>query len=212
MKKSIPFITFFAAITINAHAASSAITVYLENRPLEDASGLALTSGDANARGDGAIIQIGYFSTDTNVFTGSWIPIAGSLSSNPLLIITVGDFNDAGAIPDGFVGQTSIFDDGSGTDVGLPPADTQLAVRVFDTTSEANLSTANYNTVTKSSWLFQNLTSPQPTTTFTLDSINTIWQDGGANAFKTTITAVPEPSSFALLGLGGMALLFRRRK
>ena len=38
----------------------------------------------------------------------------------------------------------------------------------------------------------------------------TFTEDGGAGA--GTLTAVPEPSSAALLGLGGLALIFRRRK
>jgi len=209
MKIFLSTITALATATALTHGASSAITVYLENTTIQDASGTPLTSGDPNARGDGAIIQIGYFSTSTVIFTGSWIPIAGNLSSNPSLIITVGDFNDPGAIPDGFVGQTSIFDDGAGTDIGLPAADTQLAVRIYNTTSEANLGTAQFNTVTKNTWLFKSLTDPQPTATFTLDSTGTTWQDA-TNPLKTTL--VPEPSSFALLGLGGIALLFRRRK
>jgi hypothetical protein len=37
-----------------------------------------------------------------------------------------------------------------------------------------------------------------------------IGENFGAN--NMSVSAVPEPSSFALLGLGGLALLFRRRK
>jgi len=36
--------------------------------------------------------------------------------------------------------------------------------------------------------------------------------DGGAAAFQLRLIAVPEPSSTALLGLGGLALILRRRK
>ena len=39
----------------------------------------------------------------------------------------------------------------------------------------------------------------------------TVWEDN-ANPFRTTLTAVPEPSSAALLGLSMVGLLIRRRK
>ena len=38
------------------------------------------------------------------------------------------------------------------------------------------------------------------------------FSSNGGNNFKATFTAVPEPSSTALLGLGGLALIMRRRK
>ena len=42
----------------------------------------------------------------------------------------------------------------------------------------------------------------------------TIYNNNGAKNYTAsfTVTAVPEPSSAALLGLGGLALMFRRRK
>lgn len=38
------------------------------------------------------------------------------------------------------------------------------------------------------------------------------FSNNGGDNFKATFTVVPEPSSFALLGLGGLALIMRRRK
>ena len=53
------------------------------------------------------------------------------------------------------------------------------------------------------------------TGTFTADATTqaiTIAGDGVFNAMQLRTTAVPEPSSTALLGLGGLALILRRRK
>ena len=200
-------------LSVCAEAASMAIAVSIADvQTIQDASGTPLTSGDPDARGDGALIQVGYFSDDTATFSGTWIPIAGLSSTNSSLNITVGDFDDPGAIPDGYVGKTVVFDSTKGTNVGLPSVDTQLAVRIYDTTSEASLGTANYNTVTHSVWKRKGLATPPPTTTILqLDSGGTVWEDSSA-PFQTSIAPVPEPSSFALLGLGAAAMLFRRRK
>lgn len=179
---------------------------------VQDATDTALTAGTA-AQGDGAILQLGYFSTTITDPSAVWIPIAGLGSANSSIDLRVGDFG-AGASPDGFFSNTATFDDGSGTDVGLPSADTQLAIRMYDTTSSGSLSTANFNTVTNTGWKFVAL-SETPSTNDPLQlnttSGTTTWQDD-VNAFKTTIIAVPEPSSFALLGLGALALTSRRKK
>jgi hypothetical protein len=54
-----------------------------------------------------------------------------------------------------------------------------------------------------------------PSSSFwTLQDVDTTGGNAGVNmrGYTVTITAVPEPSSAALLGLGGVALIFRRRK
>tara|TARA_B110000908_G_scaffold125566_1_gene147218 strand:- start:363 stop:1010 length:648 start_codon:yes stop_codon:yes gene_type:complete len=207
-----------AAILIGASASNAASSAYFltnnEATTIKDAGGSALTSGVGTVQGDGAIIQLGYFSTSTNSFSGTWNAIAGIGSLNPSLDPRVGDFDTQSDIPDGFFSISVTFDDGAGTDVGLPAADTQLAIRFYDTATEGNLSSANFNTATNNLWTFNALGDPAPTDRIldiTQTTGTTVWEDSG-NAFKTSITAVPEPSSFALLGLGALAMTFRRKK
>ena len=200
-----------AAILIGATASNASTSAYFltnnENTTIKAAGGSALTSGVGTVQGDGAIIQLGYFSTSTNSFSGTWNSIAGIGSLNPSLDPRVGDFDTQSDIEDGFFSISVTFDDVTGIDVGLPAADTQLAIRFYDTTSEGSLSSANYNTVTNNLWTFNALGDPAPTKR-TLDITQTtgttVWEDSG-NPFETTL--VPEPSSLALLGLGATALL-----
>jgi len=49
-------------------------------------------------------------------------------------------------------------------------------------------------------------------TTNGTDADTTIFNNNGTKNYTASFTVVPEPSSAALLGLGGVALLFRRRK
>ncbi len=49
-------------------------------------------------------------------------------------------------------------------------------------------------------------------TTNGVDADGTIYNSNGAKNYTATFTSVPEPSSAALLGLGGLALIMRRRK
>lgn len=49
-------------------------------------------------------------------------------------------------------------------------------------------------------------------TTNGVNAAGTINNDNGGSNYTATFTVVPEPSSAALLGLGGLALILRRRK
>lgn len=49
-------------------------------------------------------------------------------------------------------------------------------------------------------------------TTNGTDAAVTIFNNNGGSNYSATFTVVPEPSSAALLGLGGLALILRRRK
>ena len=180
---------------------------------VQDAAGSNLISN--------SILQIGYFagvdsSIDPSTYTpaqwGTFTAISGIDSLNPSRDTRTND-------PFGLGTYTLNEEYNTGTPPDNLPSSypVRFGVRVFD--SVASTSGANYNTVSSSvnEWALTDPTvipapqAPNMLISATSD-VGLTWQDGGVNAFKTTITAVPEPSSFALLGLGGMALLFRRRK
>jgi len=218
MNKTLYMLPLVSLLTTTwALAASSSYNIL--NHPIGNAAnpmlneaGTPLTGGTA-ALGDGSIIQLGYFNTSIDDPSAVWTPIAG-LGTSGIINghdLRVGDFSGGFDVGNGFFSVDVTFSD-SDTLEGLPTADTQLAVRFYDTTDASSLNTAKFNTVTNANFKYEAFSDPSSGTDIDLASTSTnIWQDS-ANPFKTTITAVPEPSSFALLGLGGMALLFRRRK
>jgi len=168
----------------------------------------------------GSIFQVGYFdgvdtakdpATYTPADWSSFTAISGIDSLNPSKLTSI---NDAGGVGTGTHDLSLNYD----TAVDQTPAayPVRLGFRYFDSTTTTLL--VNFNTVASSenTWKLLDRSGdpkpPSPTPTiFGSGDAGLTWQDN-TNPFKTTITAVPEPSSFALLGLGGMALLFRRRK
>lgn len=200
--------TFFAFASICLVTPATATTVIMQNIVpngigLKDINGTLLTAGTASA-GDGAVLQLGYYSaaTTVNPFAGTWMAITGP--GTPYRS-TVGDSSGFSA---GRFSLSYQFKDGSSF---LPAAGTPLAIRFYDSTS---LATANYfNCVsnTDGNWNWAGgLPEPALNLTFSLTSPTQVWQGGAASAFRTTI-AVPEPS-VALLVASGALLAFRRRR
>lgn len=177
-----------------------------------------LTSGDPSTAGDGAIVQLGYFSASSpsDLFAGEFVALTG-----------IGGLNSA-------FGNTSVGDDPSeistilktgwayftvqfettdpSRNQGLPAAGTFLAVRFFNcATLEAS---THFNTISSSDsqWAWVAPSFPAPSSFLELtDYSNIVWQDA-ANPGATTI-AVPEPAAYAaLLGMATLGLVAMRRR
>ena len=184
-------------------AALSAVSVSNLNTPITDNVGTALDAGSA-ADGDGFVYQIGYFTGDTNTFTGTWVALTGAGSANPGLVTTIGD---SGGGPDGLISQSITFDDTIHN--SLPAGGAQLAIRFYNSTLP-NTAT-HFNTVTNTTWTLNAFsTPPSPSQGLNMDAAGLTWEDN-SNPFATSIV-IPEPSTFALFGLGGLAMLIRRRR
>ena len=206
---------------------------------LRDQNGIALTQGTAAINNDGALIQLGYFSMGTTAsnFAGTWIPITGFGTTLPRT--TIGDSSDNTGAGDGRLAFTTVFRDTSnlvqvfdpgagdtGTYVSqssititttTPPSGQVLAIRFYNT----NTGTSGfYNTVSSDNWLWSpptdagtnvllNLVSAGAAGTLEFESGPTF----GVGSNFMTVIAIPEPSTFALVGLGAVALGagYRRR-
>lgn len=189
-----------------ANAATSQINYSNINQVVTDILGIPLTSGP-DGNGNGAIIQIGYFTTTTATFQGDWVPITGLGSLNSGFLTTVGDGGDS-TTHGIFSGEVVFNDNSPATSTGLPAAGAQLAIRFFNGTTLEN--STHYNTVTSASWNFVAPATPTPLPeTLDMDSDPLVWEDPN-NAFRTGIL-IPEPSTMMLGALGALGLLRRRR-
>jgi len=195
-----------ALFPLAATAATSQVNYANINTTVKDNLGNPLTAG-GNPNGDGAIIQIGYFSGSTATFTGNWIAISGLGSANPTLLTSVGDGGNSSNLGQFASGVT--FD--TVLNSSLPSGGTQLAMRFYNGTTISG--STYYNTVTSSNvnWQFKTPSTPAPLpAALDMDTSTLVWQGGSATAFTTAIL-IPEPAT-AMLGLVGGLLLLRRRR
>jgi PEP-CTERM motif len=208
-----------------------------DNPALHSGSDVALTGGNSMIDGDGAVLQLGYFTGATsgsNAFTGTWVPLSGQTSLNTALVpgadpatetyaqTSIGDRHNFFA-GDGTFALSLTFTVGDAmSGNSLPPAGTILAIRFYNGTSL--LTSSYYNTVSNgatsnNTWAWAAPTSSNPlvNVSLSLNDPSLVWESvvldsqSANTAFHTTI-AIPEPSTLALvcLGLVGVPLGYRR--
>jgi hypothetical protein len=174
-----------------------------------------LTGGNAVTNGDGAVLQLGYFSSGTSVtpFAGTWVALTGEGGANSAFSTTsIGDdFSLIAplATPGRFEIGLGFDTTNAGTNNLLPTAGTPLAIRIYNSTTISG--STYYQTISSvdSNWQWQTPTAPptNPVINISLDdTLSSLRREngtaGGAAAsgtFNTNmpITAVPEASTFA---------------
>jgi hypothetical protein len=219
LNKSLILSALIAAMPVAALADATTVDWYNNNATLfRDASNNPLTAGNANLNGDGAPVEIGYYSASTtaNNFAGTWVPLS--------LTTTVGDTaGEVGGLA-GRIEFTTFFTLGSanvehyvnGLDDGFfadtlsapisasnPSTTNVLSIRFY------NAAETQFNVVSSDSWVWVAPTFAGSNLLLDVTSASLEWLDA-ANAFKTTVP-VPEPTAFALVG-GALALAALRRR
>jgi hypothetical protein len=181
-------------------------------------------SGGTTADGDGFVLQLGYF-TGAN-FTGTFIPLSGEGSANTGIIpgsvpaeqynkTSIGDLNVNGAGNGTFALSLDFIAGDLLTGNNLPANGTQLAIRFYNGTTMA--SSTFYNTVTDSLWVWKSPATPPASVTLSLNDASLVWESivrgqAASTAFHTTISAIPEPSTYALMCLGALGMMVLRRR
>ena len=213
---------FFALTVFSQGAAMVSFFIDSGNRALRNQSGAALTGGSPAVNFDGAVLQVGYFSSATagNNFAGNFIPLTGEGSLFNVKT-TIGDSILNGG------GNGNIFSDrldlltglnGGANDGLLPAANTPLSIRFYNATTIA--ASTFFETVSNNIWLFKTPAAApnNPTVNLFFDSAGLVAKSGaivaapGTNINTNTPTAAPEPTSAALLMVGLVSLASRRRR
>lgn len=214
-KTSISLFVAFSSLISTTHAGIVSGTSIIDGV----GGDIAITDNVGNAISAGSgFIALGYFSiTDGQVDSGlgvsSFSTTLGSFQS-----ITTGNFNDEGLYfltndygkggLDAQSGRTLYTLIGNESDVN---SSDQFILYRHDDVIDADGATAsddsNDMTLNDGSLLFGTVGGAK-----TIDATNLIADDNYTVSSSFAMTVVPEPSSTALLGLGGLALVLRRRR
>ncbi len=168
-------------------------------------TGIPLSAGIQNIDGDGAILQVGYYTlaTTINPFLGEWVAMTGPGTS---YVTTVGD----GGRLAGRFKTTSLLEAGTFSFVE-PAVGTPLSLRFYNSTAITSSTYFNAVSTTSGSFNWVAPSTPQSGMGLTLPDAAAIWQDGAGSAFRTTIP-IPEPSSSTLLVLLSLGVMAVRRR
>ena len=223
MKSLYTSLAFISMLSAFGHAATLvSINVDTGARVLRNQSSVALTGGSTTVDFDGAVFQIGYYSTATtanNFGNGTFIALTGegSFFNVPT---TIGDSKDNGAGNgeifsnrlDIFTGQNGGVNDGL-----LPSPGTPLSLLIYNNTNIALSS--HYEAISNDLWLWATPANDpsQPIVNINFDDSGLVAKSGtnvaspGSNV-NTNTPVVPEPTSAALLLVGLVSIAARRRR
>ncbi len=185
-------LAFFLAM--GEASAQNSVQVAFQNTAqtlILDASKSPLPVGNS-VDGDGAIIQLGYYTAGTasSPFSGSFVALTGADSANTSFRATsVGD--SGGGTAGRFSLVCNFVENATDSGQKLPTANTPLVIRFLNgrTTS---LSSAYNEASGGSNWLWRPPSSaPGTVLCLSLSDPDLVWKDGQASAFRTTLPYVP---------------------
>lgn len=167
---------------------------------LYDADGVTALSAGSAARGDGAILALGYFSAATveNPFAGDWVPLTGPQSANiPLQKTSVGDAEDSTVLPAGFFTLQSDFDStNSAIYQRIPEVGTPLAIAIYNRPTVGG--STHFNIATHPDWTWPEPHPLLPTFVFLNASTSgATWYGGAASALRTAVPTAEFPGGAA---------------
>jgi hypothetical protein len=205
------------------HGAQTTVDASSGTFTVKNQLGAVLSGGISGTDGDGAVIQIGYYSgaTTGNNFLGTWVPLSGAGSLNTGGTVTgsspaetfnktsIGDTTISGGNDGKFGLQLAFVVGDAGTGNSLPGATTiPLSIRFYNASTIAG--STFFNVVSDDLWTWKT-PATAPIVTITLDHAGLEWLNGAASAFMTTIP-VPEPTVTGLLFAGVAGLAIRRKR
>ena len=231
MKKYAPFafwVVLFLAAAMQSDATLVTVNFDSGSSPgytMTNFNGTTPLTGGTATDGNGAVLQLGYFSSGTSStpFAGTWVALTGQGGANSAFSTTsIGDATANGAGTGTFAMSLSFNTAVANTTNSLPTAGTPLGFRIYNNTTIA--SSTFYETIssTLTSWQWQTPADApfQPILNLTLDDpLASLRRENGTGAgaaatatFNTNISTVPEPSVLVLGGLAGMGMLSSRRR
>lgn len=187
------------AFSISAATSVVAVSVAVNwstDRGLVGRLGAPLTSG-TSVDGDGALLQLGYFSLATvaDPFAGPWT------------VLAVGSIGDQGGLADGYFSISTVFESGNFTE---PAIGTPLGVRYFNGGAVGTSSYYNTGVNLDGTGLWVAADDPAAVINLELSKVATRFEDF-SGSFQTSIP-VPEPGTGMLCCMAAGALLLCRRR